>query len=204
MPDIAVDLGDVIRKQRACRSFDPTVAVTDAELEVLLDAAVHAPSAENTQPWVFLVVRNDDTRRHLAEIWAAAWATGRDQVRASVDDTLFADLERGMAGGGFGAAPVVIVVAADLERVDPMYAECSIYPAIQNLLLTATSIGLGSCLTTGLTTFFADQVQDLLDLPSTIKPLAAVYLGVPDRPLGPPRRRPAASCTFRERYGAPW
>lgn len=203
MPE-GVALLDVIHCQRACRAFDPSVEVTDADVETLLDAAVHAPSAENTQPWVFVVVRDDGTRRALAETWASAWSIGSEHVRGNVDDALFADLERGMGGGGFGTAPVVIVIGADLDRVDEMYAECSIYPATQNLLLTATALGLGSCLTTGLTTFFADQVRDLLSLPATVKPLAAVYLGAPERALGPPRRRPASQSTHRERYGDNW
>lgn len=203
MPEGSAALHDVVRRQRACRSFDPSVAVSDDDIETVLDAAVHAPSAENTQPWVFVVVRNHRTRRALADIWASAWAIGSAQIRTHVDDALFADLERGM-GGGFGTAPVVVVVCADLDRVDELFAECSIYPAVQNLLLTATGMGLGSCLTTGLTSFFVEQVRDLLDLPGTVKPLAAVYLGAPDRRLGPPRRRPASQSTYRERYGDLW
>lgn len=197
------ELLDVVHRQRACRGFLPDGDVSDADVAVLLDAAVHAPSAENTQPWLFVVVRDAETRARLARIWADAWSLGRGIVKEKVDDALFRDLDRGMSGG-FGNAAVVIVVCADLERVDEEYAECSIYPAVQNLLLAATDLGHGSCLTTGLTTFFADEVRGLLALPTTAKPLAAVYLGTPDRVLGPPRRRPATESTHRERYGAPW
>jgi nitroreductase len=196
----------VMRAQRACRRFDPDGKVLDADLERVLQAAVHAPSAENTQPWAFVVVRNGQTRAQLADWWTETWnAGGGDFVRQSLDDkVLVADLEYGFNRGGFAAAPVVVVVCADTERVPEIYAPSSIYPAVQNLLLAAADLGYASCLTTGLTTFGVDRVRDKLQLPDTLLPMAAVYLGRSARKLSPPRRRPAASVTYREQFGNPW
>lgn len=196
----------VMHAQRACRRFDPDGKVLDADLERMLQAAVHAPSAENTQPWSFVVVRNDQARAQLADWWTETWnAGGGDFVRQSLDDkVLVADLEYGFNRGGFAAAPVVVVVCADTERVPEIYAPSSIYPAVQNLLLAAADLGYASCLTTGLTTFGVDRVRDKLQLPDTLLPMAAVYLGRSARKLSPPRRRPAASVTYREQFGNPW
>jgi nitroreductase len=196
----------VMHAQRACRRFDPDGKVLDADLECMLQAAVHAPSAENTQPWSFVVVRNDQTRAQLADWWTETWnAGGGDFVRQSLDDkVLVADLEYGFNRGGFAAAPVVVVVCADTERVPELYAPSSIYPAVQNLLLAAADLGYACCLTTGLTTFGVDRVRERLQLPDTLLPMAAVYLGRPARKLSPPRRRPAASVTYREQFGNPW
>jgi nitroreductase len=192
--------------QRACRRFDPDGKVLDSDVEQMLQAAVHAPSAENTQPWAFVVVRDGRTRSELAQWWTETWnAGGGDFIRQSLDDeALVADLEYGFNRGGFAAAPVVIAICADTERVAEIYAPSSIYPAVQNLLLAAADMGYGSCLTTGLTTFGVERVRQLLKLPDTLLPMAAVYLGVPARKLSPPRRRPATSVTFRERFGNPW
>jgi nitroreductase len=99
---------------------------------------------------------------------------------------------------------VVVVVCADTERVPEIYAPSSIYPAVQNLLLAAVDLGYGSCLTTGLTTFGVDRVREKLQLPESLQPMAAVYLGKPARKLSPPRRRPAVSVTYREQFGTPW
>jgi nitroreductase len=120
------------------------------------------------------------------------------------DRALIADLEYGFNRGGFAAAPVVIVVCADTERVAEIYAASSIYPAVQNLLLAAADLGYGSCLTTGLTTFGIDRVRERLALPDTLLPMAAVYLGPPAKKLSPPRRRPALDVTYRETFGAAW
>lgn len=200
------DLQTIQRKQRACRSFDPDQPVEDAHVEQMLEAAVHAPSAENTQPWRFVVVRDSDTRQRLAAWWSESWrAGGADYVRQNVsDDVLYNDLTLGLDGGGFASAPVVVVVCADLGRVAVDFAPASIFPAVQNLLLAANDLEYGSCLTTGLTTMYAEQVRQLLGLPGDLLPMAAVYLGRPAQKLSAPRRTPATAVTFRERYEFPW
>jgi len=64
--------------------------------------------------------------------------------------------------------------------------ESSVWPAVQNLLLTAHALGLGSALTT-ITTVFGDELRSLLALPGHVRPLGVVPLGWPARGLGPPR-----------------
>jgi nitroreductase len=196
----------VMRAQRACRRFDPDGKVLDSDIEQMLQSAVHAPSAENTQPWSFVVVRDEEGRRLLADWWTETWnAGGGDFIKGSLGDrALIDDLEYGFNRGGFAAAPVVIVVCADTDRVAEIHAASSIYPAVQNLLLSAADLGYGSCLTTGLTTFGVDRVRDRLALPDTLLPMAAVYLGRPAKKLSPPRRRPATEVTHREKFGVAW
>ena len=200
------ELRAVMRAQRACRRFDPDGKVLDSDIEQMLASAVHAPSAENTQPWSFVVVRDADSRRRLADWWTETWnAGGGDFIKQSLDDpALVNDLEYGFNRGGFAAAPVVIVVCADTERVPEIYAPSSIYPAVQNLLLAAADLGYGSCLTTGLTTFGVDRVRERLALPDALLPMAAVYLGPPAKKLSAPRRRPALEVTYREKFGVAW
>jgi nitroreductase len=196
------ELREVMRAQRACRRFDPDGKVLDSDIEQMLQSAVHAPSAENTQPWSFVVVRDADTRRLLADWWTETWnAGGGDFIKQSLDDrALVNDLEYGFNRGGFAVAPVVVVVCADTERVPEIYAPSSIYPAVQNLLLAAADLGYGSCLTT----FGVDRVRERLALPDTMLPMAAVYLGPSAKKLTPPRRRPALEVTYREKFGVAW
>ena len=199
------DLFSVIHAQRACRRFDPVGAVPDTDIERMLDAAVHAPSAENTQPWSFIVIRDEQTRIDLAAWWTETWnAGGHEYARQVASNAMYADLENAVGPAGFVAAPVVVVVLLDSERVSEAFAHSSIYPAVQNLLLAANALGYGSCLTTGLTLFGAERVRERLGLPEKINPMAAVYIGKPAKPLQPPRRRPATEVTYRERYDEPW
>jgi nitroreductase len=203
-PTVA-DLFSVVNAQRACRRFDPDGEVTDVDVEQMLDAAVHAPSAENTQPWRFVVVRDKRTRIDLAAWWTETWqAGGSDYARQIATDAMYADLEFAVGPQGFAAAPVVVVVCLDTEKVPEVFAQASIYPAVQNLLLAANALGYGSCLTTGMTMFGVDRVRERLDLAETVNPMAAVYIGRAATALKPPQRRPAREVTYRERYGKPW
>ena len=196
------ELFNVISAQRACRSFrdDP---VTDAELELILDAAVHAPSAENRQPWEFVVVRDDAARAAIGEIISRGWeAVGREFSSSRLSPDLLADVERG-ATGGIAAAPVHIVVGADTYRGLAATSAESVFPAVQNLMLAAGALGLGTALTT-IAVGFADELRAIVGFPNHIRPMAVVPIGHPARPLGPPRRDPFAIRSHRDRYGTPW
>jgi nitroreductase len=203
---VSSDDGDalfaVVRRQRACRVFSDA-PVADELIARVLEAATFAPSAENRQPWEFVVVRDAASRAQLGDLTARAWESGgRDFAATRLDAKLMADVDAG-ATGGVAAAPVMIVVGADTERGLVQTVPSSIFPAVQNLLLAATALGLGSALTT-ITTAFAPELRALLGLPEHLVPVAIVPLGHPARPLGPPRRDPFAAHTHRERYGDAW
>jgi nitroreductase len=196
------DLFAVISRQRACRAFGDA-PVSDDEIAQLLTAATHAPSAENRQPWEFVVVRDATARAAIGDLTRRAWeAHGRAFSETRLSPKLLAEVDRG-ATGGIAAAPVHIVVCADIERGLEVTVASSIFPAVQNLLLAATAIGLGSALTT-ITTSFRSELAALLGLPPHVVPVAVVPVGRPAKPLGRPRREPFADHTHREQYGAAW
>jgi nitroreductase len=197
------DFFDVALNQRACRDFSDE-AVPDEDIERILEAATHAPSAENTQPWVFVVVRDETTRAQLAELTQRIWNAGaREQTMARIDAHLAADVDAGIARG-LGGAPVIVVIGADTASgVHPKAIGSSIFPAVQNLLLAAGALGYGSALTT-LTAAAGDELRTIVQLPAHVTPMAVVPLGRPARPLGPPRRRPIAESTHREQFGRRW
>jgi nitroreductase len=195
------DIFSVFRTQRAHRLFT-TDPLPDEVVERVLDAATYAPSAENTQPWVFIVVRDPAARAKIGELTQRQWeGGGRDHSLPRLTRTMFEDVEQG-AMGGIAGAPVVVIVGGDTSRCHENVLEASVFPAVQNLLLAANALGLGAALTT-LTTS-ARELQDLLAVPDHVRPLAVVPLGHPARKLKPPGRAPVAEKTFRERYGGPW
>jgi nitroreductase len=197
------DFFEVVHRQRACRAFTDEL-VDDEMLARVLDAATFAPSAENRQPWVFVVVRDADPQSRVHDLTERAWSAGGRAFAASrLDAALLGEVDRGIAGGGYRGAPVLVVVAADTDRCLDATIASSIYPATQNLLLAATALGLGSALTT-LTTAFADELSAVLELPPSVVPQVVVPLGHPAVPLGPPRREPFVEHTHRDRYGTPW
>ncbi|MCU1355771.1 MAG: nitroreductase [Acidimicrobiales bacterium] len=193
---------ELMERQRACRRFTDA-DVSDEVVERVLRAATRAPSAENAQPWVFVVVRSASTRAALGEIMRQAWEGGaRRFSEGRLAPALLADVDQG-ATGSLAEAPVHVVVGADLDRCLPQTVGSSIFPAVQNLLLAATDLGLGSVLTT-LAATQADEVRRLTGLAPTIDVVALIPLGWPARALGPSSRRPLSEVAFRETADHPW
>ncbi len=193
---------DVVLHQRATRQFsDETVG--DELVERCLLAATHAPSAENLQPWVFVVVRDPDQRARISDLTRRAWREGgRQHSVGRLPEPLLAEVDRG-AEHGIGSAPVIIVACGDTTVAHESTLASSLFPATQNLLLAANALGLGSAMTT-LATHAPDELAAILELPAEVRPMAVVPIGWPERPPGPPRRRPVNERAHRDRYGTPW
>jgi len=190
---------DVVLRQRACRDFAPD-PVPDEDVARILDAAVHAPSAENAQPWVFVVVRDAEQRRRVAELTRRLWDGGAgEHSRPRLAAGLFAEVDDSVRTG-FGGAPVLVVVAADgRDAVTRRTLGASIFPAVQNLLLAANALGYGSALMT-LATVASAELRSIVGLPEGVEPMAVVPIGHPARRLGAPRRTPSADKTYVDRY----
>jgi nitroreductase len=202
-PGSAPSFFDVVLQQRACRRFAPDT-VPDEDLVTMLRAATHAPSAENTQPWVFVVVTDAERRRAIADLAADLWGGGgRAYAEPHLDPAMLAQIDASMTEG-FGGAPVLVVIGADTSAgAHAKTLPSSIYPCVQNLLLAANALGYGSALTT-LTTLVADRLRAAVELPEHVTPMAVVPIGRPAKPLGPPRRRSVGEVAHREGFGQPF
>jgi len=196
------DFFDVVHSQRACRDFS-TEDVDDDTLAQVLDAATFAPSAENKQPWVFVVVRDEAVRKRIAALTKQVWEGGaREYEQTHLDARILVDVDKGTTEG-FARAPVVVVVCGDAGHAFESTLPSSVYPATQNMLLAATALGLGSALTT-LATALAKELAEALRLPDNVKPMAVIFLGWPAKKLGPPKRVSYREKTHRDRYGQPF
>ncbi|MCU1451859.1 MAG: nitroreductase [Acidimicrobiales bacterium] len=200
-PDVR-DVFGVMERQRACREFTEE-DVSDELVARVLRAATRAPSAENSQPSVFVVVRDAATRAAIGGLMRRAWEGGaRRYSEGRLDPALLADVDRG-ATETLARAPVHVIVGADLDRCLPQTVGSSVFPAIQNLLLAATAVGLGSVLTT-LAVTQAGELRRLTGLDERVEIVAVIPLGWPVRPPRPGVRRPLAEVAFRETADHPW
>lgn len=163
-----MNLLELARTRRSTRAFtsDP---VTDADVQTMIDAAIAAPSAGNRQAWHLYVVRNRAILERLAH----------ESAKQPF----------------IGTASVAFVFCAEPGRNQDRYAERGrdLYclqdaaAAIQNVLLAATDLGLGSCWCGG---FDEAKATEILALPATRRPVAIVPIGhpAPDQPQQPGRR----------------
>ena len=195
------DFFEVLTTQRAARSFTAD-EVDDQDLTRILTAATHAPSAENSQPFVFIVVRDPDTRAAIGALTEKLWDGGaRALEEERLSPAFLREVDQG-ARGGIAAAPVLVVVCGDTRLTYAVAMDASIFPAVQNLLLAAHALGLGSTLTT-LPTLGGAELSALLDLPDEVVPVAVIPIGHLAQPLGPPRRQPLSEKAHLDRYGRP-
>lgn len=178
---------DAIAGRRSIKRFAPRV-IGREEIERLLEAAVLAPNHRMTEPWGFLVL-GSEAKRAYAEVRArhkaenAADASARAAVRTKVvDETM--------------AVPVIVAVTSYLAE-DPLVREedfAATYMAIENLLIAATSCGLGTHLRTGKLLDHA-ELRAALDIGRRERLVAAVYLGESVEVPVAKRRAPAAQKT---------
>ncbi len=172
-----------ILNRRSYRAYRPE-QIKDEELSLILDCALHAPSAMNSQEWHFTVVQN----RPLIE-----WMN--EQIKEALPE---ASKERikGRFGGSedynvFYYAPTVIIVSG-LEQDPYMPFNCSF--ATQNICLAAESLHIGSCIL-GFAAFLFQSPQreaamKRLEIPANYKPLYGIALGYKDRDAIVPERIP--------------
>lgn len=100
-------LMDVIRERGTSRAFDPDATVPEGHFGLILEAARHAPSGANAQPWHFIVVTERDTKDRIADYFVA-----EQRFRAKAKMKFPTPDYRGIA-----SAPGVIIVAADFRWV---------------------------------------------------------------------------------------
>ncbi|PKM96985.1 MAG: nitroreductase [Elusimicrobia bacterium HGW-Elusimicrobia-3] len=175
---------ETIKSRRSIRRYLPE-PLKQAELDAILEAGLYAPSAHNDQPWHFTVIRD---RALLDRI-----------SRLSKELMLKSDLDWMRAMGAnesfhvFHNAPVVVVVSMRKNALSPL-VDCS--AAIENMLLAAESLDIGSCWI-GLARFWFSLKDEVarLNLPEGYEPCYAVTLGYkghrPEKAL--PRRTDAVA-----------
>ncbi len=205
-----MDVSEAIEKRRSIRKFkqDP---IPEEKIRLLLESARLAPSGTNTQPWRFIVVKDDDTKRKLQEA-----AHNQRHI---------------------GRAPVIIVCCADLkafkefpERVDELIesgalpertrevfipylkkgmdtvtkdalmvaAAANVAIAVEHIVLQAVEIGLGTC---WVRRYEDNKVKEILDIPEHVEVMALLPIGVPDEDPSQRPRLELDQLVNGEKYG---
>jgi len=203
-----MDFFEVVTTQRAIRRLKPD-PIPDAALRQIMDAAICAPSGGNRQGWSFLVVRDPAKRARLGDLYREAWGElmkvpyYRDAASAPPDSPAGKMLASARhLGEHLGEAPALILACIALDPgVKPtLTTGASIYPAVQNIMLAARALGIGSCITT-IHKFRDAQVKDLLGIPADVETAALIPLGYPRGKFGRPPRRPLREVAFADGWG---
>ncbi len=218
---MSLDFFAVAETQSAIRRFRPD-PIPDQDLRRILTAATHAPSARGAEPWFFVVVRDATTRAAIAAAYGRAWNAAQERTAAhELDRDLrdrphYAPMMRaaGALAASLADVPVLIACCLDHRQLGPLVAPdgtlrspvaayASILPAVQNLLLAARALGLGTTLTT-LHRTFEPELKRLLAIPDPVEVVTLVPVGYPDGRFSPVRRKPVTEIAFCDRWGVPF
>lgn len=144
---------EAVRTRRSIRSFDDKLVEKDKLLKIL-EAARLSPSANNNQPSQFIIVSDKTIRESLLPAYAHQW---------------------------FIKAPVIIVACslpsnAWARQDGETYWKVDIAIAVQNMILVAHDLGLGTC---WVAAFEEDEVKKVLDIPKGVRVIAMIPIGYP-------------------------
>ncbi len=152
---VDVDFYEVIRTRRSIRSYKPD-PIPDDVLKRILEAARIAPSGSNRQPWKFIIVKNEELKRKLAE---------------ACHNQMF-----------IAEAPIVIVACGYNihwnrgEYMGDLSMLIDVSIAFTHLILAARAEGLGTC---WIGSFSNKKVKEILKIPEDVNVVAITPLGYP-------------------------
>ena len=200
----SIDLFEAMYTQRAVRQFQPD-PVPDELLHRLIEAATKAPSGANRQLWRFLVIKDTDLKRRISEYYQKSW----DSAYGDQQDPPAGISRRAWEGAHYLGAhmhetPVLILACIEHDGTQGTTSRgSSIYPAVQNLLLAARGLGLGSVMTT-LHGEYEAEIRALLGIPDNVETAALLPIEYPAEGVsyGPTRRQPVDQVTYWDRWGA--
>lgn len=174
-----MEVFECISTRRSIRNY-LDIPVEWDKIGTILEAGRLAPSSGNIQDWNFIVVQDEEKRKAIAE----------------------ASLKQHW----MSKAPVHIVVCADLKKSERFYGvrgnrlysiqNCA--AAVENMLLTAHSLGLGAC---WVGAFDENVVSRVLNIPDYARPQAIITIGYSDEKPKEPIRYPLTTVAFLEKYG---
>jgi nitroreductase len=179
-----MDTLEAIRTRRSIRKYK-TTPVDDSLLTQVLEAARLAPSWANTQCWRFIIVRNDSTKAELAAALSLNNPSTNAIKTAPIVIVLCAELKR---SGYYKGAPTT--VKGDWHMFDAALA-------MENLVLAATSLGLG---TVHVGNLDSKKVEVILGVPEGFTAIEMTPLGYPDGETRIIPRKELSEIVFNEKF----
>jgi nitroreductase len=140
-----MDVLEAIKTRKSVRAYDSRPISNEILLRIL-EAGRLAPSAGNVQPWHFVVVTDVEKRKRLAQTRYARF---------------------------LAESPVVIVGCGD-QKASPRWYMVDVTIALENMVLTATNEGLGTC---WIGSFSEDEIREILKIPENFRIVALLAVG---------------------------
>ena len=199
---LTMSLGEAIFTQRAIRRLKPD-SIPDDVLHDIMQATIRAPNGGNTQQWHFVVVKDEELRRQLGELYHEAWWAKRKDAGINGPE----DIPPGRnsmrsamrLANEIGTSPVMVLICATAKGPG---AAASVIPSAQNMLLAARAFGIGGTITT-LHPVVEERVHKLFSIPDTAQVVYCMPLGYPRGEFGTVTRKPLSEVCSYDRWESP-
>ncbi|KYO68724.1 nitroreductase family protein [Thermovenabulum gondwanense] len=203
----------VVADRRSIRNYT-NEKISEEDLRLILESARLAPSGENAQPWRFIIVRDEESKKFLARI--SKNASGRrftgeflskqmqERFKSLEDEekkiAAFKKLTSGDVSGFVSEGDLILIVIGKKDVWDLPYDTSA---AIENILLTVTSLDLGSCWVIAPCIDIRDElkVKEYFKIPEEYKVISILSIGKPSRIPNPRPRIPLKDLVFNEKFG---
>lgn len=183
-------LDEAILNRASVKVFSDEAVPRDI-VQRCLDMAIWAPNHHLTEPWHFIVIMGEARERLAQAVFQQTQTNTRGLEWAKAEAKALKERKK------IFSAPVIIAVYADSDGDAKVSREnyAATAAAMQNLLLTAHSLGYGAIWRTS--DIYDDYaVRELLDVPQTAVPTGAVFLGRSGQRAVRRRRTPASEKTY--------
>jgi nitroreductase len=188
-----MDALEAIRTTRAMRRLDPDRPVSDQDLRTIVEAATKAPSGSNSQPVRWVIVTDPDLKREVGKLYRRCAA----ELLAQFDQSDTALLKSSWhLAEHLGEAPALAIACCE----GPNRRPASVFPAVQNLMIAARAVGLGTTLTTS---HLGDEpaLKKILGIPDSVLTYCIIPIGYPLGRWGEAKRQAVEAVTYRDTWG---
>lgn len=207
----SLDVFEAIKTRRSIRRFKED-SVPDTLIRRILDAARQAPSGDNSQPWIFILVKDSHIKQKIRAFLADRARRyiqsdeGKRELQKYGPDTSakwIKAIEAGRYQEHIAKSSVLIVTAGDTGSPYYVHDCCA---ATMNLILAAQAVGLGSCwIDHGVSDELTESsIRDVLRIPKDYRIVSLVAIGFPAEAPKPRPRKEIRAISFLDIYGKKW
>lgn len=179
-----------IYRRRSVRSFKQK-SIPKSMLYEIIRAGTMSPASGNMQPWEFIVIDNEETKKRVVEQTFSGFYSNESNQQEWIK-----------------SAGVILVACTNFKRTVARYgslaykwAPLDTASAVQNILLTSSELGLASCWVGG---FREDELKKLLHIPSYVKPIGLIPIGYSNQKTEPKQKLRAEWVTHHNCYNSPF
>jgi nitroreductase len=202
-----MDVAEAIQKRRSVRRYKPDPVPEDV-LDRLLDRVRLAPSAQNRQPWTFVVVRDEEQRAQVAAACHFDRPNGTTHTQAWIAEApvivVACGSEREAAAGHYAERTLLVASGRTFEeRLDrapgeyDSFCDVDLAIALDHLSLAAVEEGLGTCWIGGLN---EPELKRCLSIPDDRTARLAMTVGYPVSWPGARPRKALGEVVCYERF----